>query len=208
MKLAIFGGTGKTGKHLIQQALDAGYEVVTLARTPSKITTQHPKLKVIQGDILDSDRVEEVIQGVDAVISVLGPSSNKPDFAISCGMEYILNAMQKHNVRRIILSAGAGIREPQDRPKLVDRFFGILLNMLAKNVVADMRQAVDKVKASNLDWTVVRVPMLTEVSAQGTLKIGYVGDIRPKIARADMAAFMLRQVTDKTYVAKLPAISN
>jgi putative NADH-flavin reductase len=208
VKLALFGGTGKTGKHLIQQALAAGHEVVALARTPSKITTQHPKLKVIQGDILRSDRVEEVVQGVDAVISVLGPTSNKPDFTISRGIDCILHAMQKHAVRRIILSAGAGIREPQDRPKLVDRFFGTLLNVIAKNVVADMQQAVKKTKASNLDWTVVRVPMLTEAPAQDALKIGHVGDIRPSITRADMAAFMLGQLTDKTYLRKLPAISN
>jgi putative NADH-flavin reductase len=208
MKLAVFGGTGKTGQHVIQQALDAGHEVVTLARMPSKVTTRHPNLKLIQGDILNIDRVEETIQGVDAVISVLGPSTNKPDFTISQGMNYILKAMWKHSVRRIIMSAGAGIREPQDSPNLVDHFFGFLLSVLAKNVVADMQQAVAKVKASDLDWTVVRVPMLTEVPAQGNLKIGHVGDIGPRIGRADLATFMLDQVNDKTYVHRLPAISN
>lgn len=208
MKLAIFGGTGKTGQHLIQQALDAGHEVTALARTPAKMTLQHPKLRIIQGDILEEERVEEVIQGVDAVISVLGPTGNKPQFTISRGMEHILKAMQQHQVRRIIISAGAGVHEPHDKPKLIDRFWGLLLRMMAKNVIADMEQAVYRVKTSDRDWTIVRVPMLTDAPAQGKLIIGYVGDIRPRLSRADMAAFMLKQIQDSTFVRKAPAISN
>lgn len=208
MKVVIFGGSGRTGQHVVQQALDAGYEVATLVRTPSKLTLQHPNLKIVQGDILDEQCVEAVVSGADAVLSVLGPSSNKPDFIISQGMDHILAAMQKWNIRRIIISAGAGVREPEDKPKLVDHFFGLLLRVVSKNVVADMEQVVQKVKTSGMDWTIVRVPMLTDEPAQGNLKIGYVGDISPRITRADMAAFMLKQVTDHQYLSKSPAISN
>lgn len=208
MRLAIFGGSGKTGQHLIQQALENGHEVVVLARTPSKVAVQHPYLSIVQGDIRDAARVEETIKGVDAVLSVLGPVNNKPDFAISRGMDNILKAMQKHNVRRVIISAGAGVRDPHDKPKLIDRFFGFILNTLSKNVVADMRQVVDKTRTSDRDWTIVRVPMLTDQTMKGELKVGYVGDISPKITRADMAAFMLKQVQDKTYLKKSPAVSN
>ncbi|MBA3868115.1 MAG: SDR family oxidoreductase [Anaerolineae bacterium] len=208
MKLAIFGGTGKTGQHLIQQALDKGHEVVALVRTPSKVTTHHPQLKIIQGDIVDADCIAGVVQGVDAVISVLGPTNNKLEYTISRGMENILMAMKKQNVHRIVISAGAGVREPQDRPNLIDRFFGLLLNVLSKNVVADMKQVVHKVQTSDRDWTVVRVPMLTDQPAQGTLVVGNVGDIRSRISRADMAAFMLKQLNDNRYLKLSPAISN
>lgn len=208
MKLAVFGGTGKTGQHIIQQALDVGYDVVALARNPAKLAVQHPRLRLIQGDILDAASVAQTIEGADAVISVLGPSSNKPEFAISRGMDAILSAMQRYHVRRIIISAGAGVREPGDHPTWVDRFFGVVLNLVSKNVVADMQQVVHKVKTSNCDWTVVRVPMLTDDPAKGQLKIGMVGDIRPRIARADMAAFMLKQLKDTQYLQQAPAISN
>jgi NAD(P)-dependent dehydrogenase (short-subunit alcohol dehydrogenase family) len=208
MKVAIFGGTGKTGQHLVQQALELGHEVVMLARTPSNFTIQHPRLTVIQGDIVDAACVEATIQGVDAVISVLGPRSNKPEFIISKGTDHILNAMKRHHVRRIIISAGAGVRDPYDKPKFIDHFFGFLLNLLSKNAVEDMKQVVDKVRNSDRDWFVIRVPMLTDQPAQGTLKIGYVGDITPRLSRADMAAFMLKQLEDDTYIRKAPAISN
>lgn len=208
MKVAIFGGTGKTGQHLVQQALAAGHEVIALARSPARMTVQHENLTVVQGDLLDSARVEQAIAQADAVLSVAGPADNQPTFTISRGMDHILAAMQRHGVRRLIISAGAGVRDPRDRPKLIDRFFGALLNIVSKNVVADMKQAVEKVRASDRDWTVVRVPMLTDQPAQGTLKAGYVGDISPRLARADMAAFMLQQLESDTYVRKAPAISN
>ncbi len=208
MKVAIFGGSGKTGQHLVQQALDAGYEVAALVRTPSKLAVQHTDLSVIQGDILDAQCVEETVRGADAVISVLGPNNNKPEFTISRGMEHILAVMHRHNVRRLIISTGAGVREPEDRPRLVDRFFGLLLRVISKNVVADMEQVVHKVKTSDLDWTIVRVPMLTDEPAQEQLKIGFVGDTGPRLSRADMAAFMLKQAEDNQHLQKSPAISN
>ncbi len=185
MKLAIFGGTGKTGQQLVQQALEAGYEVSALVRNPAKLPRQHPNLKGVQGDILNAADIEDVVQDVNAVISVLGPSSNKPEFVISQGMEHILTAMKKHNVHRLIISAGAGIREPEDRPKLVDHFFGVLLKLISKNVVADMQQTVNLAKASDRDWTVVRVPMLMDQPAQHSLKVGQVGEIGARLSRAD-----------------------
>lgn len=208
MKLAIFGGTGKTGQHLIRQALDGGHEVIALARTPSKLALQHSRLQVVEGGILDIAAVDTVVKGADAVLSVLGPSNNKPEFLISQGMDNILAAMQQHDVRRIIVSAGAGVRDLQDRPKVIDRFFGVVLNLLSKNVAEDMRQTVAKVRASDRDWTIVRVPMLTDQPAQGTLKVGYVGDISPRVSRVDVAAFMLKQVDDRSNIRQAPAISN
>ena len=208
MRLAVFGATGKTGQHIVQQALEAGHDVTALVRTPSKLTLQHNNLSVVQGDILDIDRVEKALQGADAVISVLGPINNKPEFNISRGMENILKAMQKQNIQRVIISAGAGIREPEDKLKLIDRFFGLLLRVLSKNAVADMEHTVQKVKASNLNWTVVRVPMLTDEPAKEKLKVGYLGDISYRITRADMASFMLKQTDDTQYLHRAPAISN
>jgi len=208
MKLAVFGGTGKTGQHVVKQALDTGHEVVALARTPSKFTNQHDRLHVVQGGILDAACVEEVIAGADAVVSVLGPSNNKPEFTISKGTDNILNAMQKHGVQRLIISAGAGVRDPQDKPGVIDRIAGFLIKTFSKNVVADMEQVVQKVRASDRNWTVVRAPMLTDQPAQGNLKVGYVGDITPRLSREDMAAFILQQLNDDAWVNKAPAISN
>lgn len=208
MKIAIFGATGKTGQPLVRQALDAGYEVVALVRTPPKITLQNKNLRVIQGDILDVVQVEAAIQGVDAVLSVLGPSSNKPDFTVSKGFDNILSAMQRQNVRRIILTAGAAIHDPLDKPPIMDRFFHRMVRIFSKNVFEDMAQVVAKVRASDRDWTIVRVPVLRDTPATGNLKVGYLGETSPMLSREDLAAFMLKQLNDDTYSRKAPAISN
>jgi hypothetical protein len=72
-----------------------------------------------------------------------------------------------------------------------------------------MEQVVDKVRHSGLDWTIVRAPMLTEGPATGRVREGYVGkDIGPRLTRADLAAFMLKQLDTETYVGQAPAISN
>ncbi len=208
MKVAIFGGTGKTGQHLVKQALEAGHEVILLVRNPTKVSTRHEKLTVLVGDILDASRVEKAVQGVDAVISVLGPSTNTPELIISKGVDHILNAMRQNNVARLIISAGAGVRDRHDKPKPIDYFFGWLLHLFSKNAVEDMKQVVEKVRHSDREWTVIRVPMLTDQPAQGSLKVGYVGDISPRLSRVDMAAFMLKQLDDNTYLRQAPAISN
>lgn len=143
------------------------------------------------------------------MISVLGPTSNEPVFAVSRGMQHILAVMQRQGTRRLVISAGAGVGDPQDAPGLFNHLMNFLLKTVAKNVYLDMQKTVDLVRASTLDWTVVRVPMLVDGSQTGSVKAGYVGKgMGPRITRADMAAFLLRQVEENGYVRQSPAISN
>jgi putative NADH-flavin reductase len=94
MKLVIFGATGRTGVHLVKQALAAGHSVTALVRTPAKLTLQHERLTVLQGDAQDAAKVAQAVAGAEAVISVLGPTRNRPAFAVSKSTENILAAMR------------------------------------------------------------------------------------------------------------------
>lgn len=209
MKLAVFGATGKTGAPLVEQALAAGHTVVALARDPSKLALKNERLTVIQGDIGNAAQVAQVVQGADAVLSVLGPASNAPDFQISRGMANIVAAMQQTGVRRLVVSTGAAVGDPNDAPKLFHRVMNVLVQTTAKNVYQDMKQTADIVRASDLDWTIVRVPMLTGGAKTGSVRVGYVGKgPGARLTRADLAAFMLNQVDDKTYLYQAPAISS
>ncbi len=209
MQLAIFGATGRTGQHLLRQALDAGHSVTILARDPAKLPLQHDHLTIIPGSVTDPTRVEQVIAGADAVLSVLGPTHNRPTFEICQGTQAILNAMRKHRVKRLILSAGAGVGDPEDAPKLFNRLINLLLKAAARNVYADMAKTVALVRASDLDWTIVRVPMLTDDPKTGQVKVGMVGKgMGMRITRADLADFMLQQLHSNRYLRRAPAISN
>ena len=209
MRLTLFGATGGTGKHIVEAALARGYYVTAFARNPAKLGLQSERLFTVEGDIQDPQKVSEALAGADVVISVLGPTSNQPTFEVSRGMVNILAAMQAHGVRRLVLSSGAGVSDPNDAPRLVNHLIGALLKLTSRYVLEDMQRTVDLVQASDRDWTVVRVPMLTDDPKTGKVKVGYVGKgIGARISRSDLADFMLQQATDKTYLRQSPAISN
>jgi putative NADH-flavin reductase len=209
MKLTLFGATGRTGRHLLQKALDEGHQVTVLVRNPAKLDIKNERLTVIQGSLTDESSVEQAVKGTEVVLSALGPANNRPTFEISQGMQTILRVMHKNGVKRLIISAGAGVGDPEDAPKLFNKLMNVLLKAASRYVYEDMLKTVDLVRASGLDWTIVRVPMLTDEPATGQVKVGMVGKgMGARISRADMADFMLEQVKNSDYVRKAPAISN
>jgi putative NADH-flavin reductase len=209
MKLTIFGATGRMGQNLLQKALEAGHQVTVLVRDPTKVTRTSDRLRVVLGSLDDPAGLDAVIAGADVILSALGPSHNRPTYDISRGMQAILDSMKKNGVRRLIISAGAGVGDPGDSPKLFNKLINVLLKVTARNVYEDMLKTVELVRASGLDWTVVRVPMLTDDPLVGQVKVGMVGSgMGPRITRADLAAFLLEQVESREYIGKAPAISN
>lgn len=209
MNVAVFGGTGRTGRLVIEQALQAGHTVTALVRNPAKLTLQHPHLRVVQGQLTDAAQLAAVIAGQDAVISALGPTSNKPVQEISQAMTLIIAAMRDQRIDRLIVSAGAGVGDPMDQPKLIDRVIVTALKTFNGNVYADMLQVAQQVRQSGLEWTLVRAPRLTDDPPTGHIRAGGVGkDIGTQLTRGDFAAFLVRQLTDNTWLCKAPAISN
>ena len=209
MNLTIFGATGKTGLHLVKQALERNNQVTAFVRNPDILNLNNQKLQIIQGDIIDSEIVDRAVAQVDAVLSVLGPTENKPTYTVSKGTENILHAMEKHQVKRLVISAGAGVSDPKDKPGFLDKIIQFLLKRFSRYVLEDMQQTVEIVRNSDLEWTIVRVPMLTDAPPTGEVKAGYIGGgIGPRVNRSDLASFMLDQLDDPTYVRQAPAISN
>ncbi len=209
MKLAVFGGTGKKGRLLVEQALAAGHDVTVLARTPSKLDIKSDRLHVIQGDALDPSRVAQVVAGADAVISLLGPSRDAPPLSVSRSTANILKAAEQCGVRRLLVAAGAGVGDPADKPGLVDRLINVLLKSAAKGAYEDMTATAAAVRGSSLDWTLVRIPRLTDDAGKGQPKAAYLGKgAGMALSRADLAAFILKQAGEKTYVRQAPVLSN
>jgi len=208
MRIAIFGATGRTGKHLVREALDAGHEVVALARDPSKMGMTHERLRVIRGDVLDPAKVGEVVRGADAVISAVGQTKGSPKDLQTRGTQNIVAAMKEHGVRRLVSLTGAGVRDPGDRPKLVDKAFGFALKTLQRDVLEDGERHAEVIKGSGLDWVIVRGPRLTEGPKKGTYRVGLVGkNSGTQVSRADLAEFMLRQVTGDEHLGQMPVVS-
>src|SRR5437870_10522259 len=122
MNLLIFGATGGTGRHLIEQALAQGHHVTAFARSPEKVTTQHPNLKVVKGDMLDYESVAAAMPGHDAVLSALGVYLFKKNTVLSDGTRNIIQAMEAHGVKRFICESSLGIADSRDQMSLFAEF--------------------------------------------------------------------------------------
>jgi len=210
-KVTIFGGTGATGQLVIQKALSAGYRVTAYARTPSKISIQHPNLSITEGDLTDIDKIEASVTGADAVISLLGPSGKSKGLVISSGIKNIINAMQKVGVRRLIATATPSYKDEKDRFQFGFAFGVFMVKALLGDTFHDIETTGQCIAKSRLDWTIVRLPMLSNEPPKGKLNIGYTGDGKVKLfslTRTELADFLIHQLDDKTYLRQAPVISN
>lgn len=208
MKLAIFGASGRTGRPLVEQALQAGHEVTAFVRDPARLPISDARLHIVQGDVMDAAAVERAIQGVDAVLSTLGHTKESPDNMQTVATENIVAAMKKHGVRRLISLTGAGVQDPQDEPKLIDRAIRGLLVLLQKNVLRDAEGHARVIQQSGLDWVIVRGPRLNEGPRTGIYRVGSIGkNSGTLVSRADLADFMLKQAADTTYLGQSPVVS-
>jgi putative NADH-flavin reductase len=208
MNLIIFGATGRTGKPLVEQALAAGHKVTAYVRDANKLGSTHPNLKVVTGNLNETQKMAEAMAGQDAVLVALGQVKGGSKTIMEEAAKSITTTMNKVGVRRLITLTGAGVAQPGDEPKLFNKFMSFMLNTLAKDVLKDSAKHAEIVRSSGLDWTVVRVPMLTDGERKGKYRVGKVGiDDGPRISRADVADFMLKQVQDKSYIGKSPVIS-
>ena len=208
MKVTIFGATGRTGWPLVEQALGRGYEVTAFARDPSKLGISHERLTVVQGDVTDGSAVERAISGQDAVVSALGHVKGSSKDVQARGTASIVAAMEKHGVRRLISLTGAGVRAEGDEPKFVDRAITFLLKRLQPAVLEDGVRHAEVIKESGLEWVIVRGPRLTEGEKKGQYRVGLVGkNSGTQVSRADLADFMLDQLTDDANLGGMPVVS-
>ncbi|MBN8658196.1 MAG: SDR family oxidoreductase [Anaerolineae bacterium] len=208
MKIVVFGASRGVGINVVEQALQAGHNVTAFVRSPETFKLQHANLNIFKGDAMDASAVEQAIAGHEAVISALGPTRPPVPNMMETSAKNIVAGMKKHGIRRLISTTGAGVRQPEDQPKLIDHFIGFLLNLLAKDVVLDSAANVHVIQSSDLDWTVVRYPRLVDGERKGMYRVGYVGkDSGTQITRADGADFVLKELVEKKWLRKLPVVS-
>jgi len=208
MKVVILGATGGTGRELAKQALDLGHNVTAFIRNPSKLSVKHEKLAVVQGDMLDPASLERAIAGQDAVISALGSPGLGKSTDLSDATAHIIRTLNASGVRRLIFESTIGIGDSKDHmPWLARKTF---IPLLLKNIFADKEIQERYIKDSSLDWIIVRPARLTNGPRTGKYRIGTEISERATsktISRADVAEFMLQQLSDDTFLHSTPAVS-
>ncbi len=206
MRIAVFGATGRTGVPLVRQALNAGHEVVAFVRSPTELAVEDDRLTVVEGDAYTGTGVREAVAGSDAVASVLGQTESGPDDLLTVAGDNILEAMRAEGVSRFVTLVGAGVRTEEESVPLRGRIIETALKLLAGNVLKDAETYVDHVRASNLDWTVVRAPRLTQAEPTGEYRTGDIDPDMGGISRGDVAEFVLECLENERYVGELPKI--
>ena len=206
--IALFGATGGSGRAFLPKALAAGYSVRALVRTPSKLTTSHERLTVIEGDILQAGDVQRTVAGADVVVSLIGQVKGSPKDLQTRGTQHIVDAVKARGPVKIISLTGGAVPYEKDRPKLIDKLFRGVMGTFFKHVVADATAHARVLEASGLPYVIVRGPRLTDGAEKGRYRTGYVGvDASASISRADLADFILRQIESDQYVGDMPFVS-
>jgi len=212
MKLTIFGATGTIGTHLVKKALQHGHQVTAFARHPQvllddPLLNNQPNLSLLAGDVLNPTAVSDAIKDSDAVLITLGSKKLSGDVR-SAGTRNIVQAMEQHQVKRLICQSTLGAGDSWTNLNLFWKtlMFGFFLRQVFKDHELQERT----VQHSNLDWTIVRPASFTDEGPTDRYKSGFSAtekNLTLKISRQDVAHFMLLQLTDNTYLKQTPGLS-
>ncbi|MGI5347449.1 NAD(P)-dependent oxidoreductase [Streptomyces sp. CA-250714] len=216
MKLAVFGANSSTGRHLTEQALAAGHTVTAAVRRPEAFPLTDPQLRVCAADVTDQAAVEQAVAGNEAVISILGvPYGRQPVTVLSRGITHITDAMALHGVKRLVtvtsrLLAVHAPRSAGEKP-LYERFMyrRVLypfLTTLGRTLYDDMLRMEQIVRATELDWTIVRPSALYNTDVLSNYHFGPPESPGLYTSRIDLANSLLREVTDNSYVRSVISV--
>lgn len=210
MRLVILGATGRTGNHLVRQAIAMGHDVTAYVRKPNKLPMSHERLRVIIGDARDRYGIERVIQHADAVINAIAIGAADPDSVQVEIIENIINGMKKHNVTRFVGMCDTHVHVPSGRGGVITgRLNTLFLTPSASRFARISQLMVTAVMHSMLSWSIVRTHQLSDDAFTGQYVIDTTNrTLGARVARANAADFLLRIAVNSSHIHELPIISN
>jgi putative NADH-flavin reductase len=210
MRLTIFGASGGTGTQLVRQALAGGDQVTAVVRDPARLAIPaHPGLQVVTADLMDPASILPAVTGADAVLTAVGPRGTGPTTVITDSVRSIALAMDKAGTRRLLALSGSIVADDGESFYLRYALKPVARRTFLRHVCADMRRAEAEIAGTDLDWTIVRPPALTDGPATGRCRTA-VGRNLPRglrVSRADLAASMLTMVGDVAVVRRHVAVA-
>jgi putative NADH-flavin reductase len=208
VKLLILGATGKTGRHLVTQALEKGHTVTILARDRAKAGIQHERLRIVEGDVTNNAALGEAMRNQDAVISALGRGmSFKSEHLIERSVPGILAAMQTHGIRRLMFTSAMGVGDSyRDAPVMAKLFFRTLL----RGIYADKAIGEQMIRNSPLEWTIAHPVQLNDGPLTKRYRVAESLPLSgmPQISRADTAHFILDRLHDPSTFGKTLVVAD
>jgi putative NADH-flavin reductase len=206
-KLAILGGTGKSGKYLVKQLLAQGFQIKLLLRDPDSFQLKSSFIEIVKGDARDYESIRSVVDGCQAVLSTLGqPRGETPIF--SQATRNIIQAMSQSNVTRYILTTGLNVDTPFDKKSAKTKMATDWMKSNYSETTLDKQVECEVLTKSSINWTLVRLPLIEQTDDRRNVVVSLEDCPGDKISSTDLAYFLIRQLSDNTYVRKSPFIAN
>lgn len=213
MKVIIFGATGFSGQAILAETIKQGHEVTVFVRDSSKVKINHNNLRIVEGNVLDSQKVAFVIQNQEAVIQCLGvggKGDGNPTTFISEATKVIVDEMQKQQIKRMIAMSNVGAGnsvafQPWFFTKIILPHFMKWL----KVIIDDKNRMEPIIMNSNLNWTIVRCPNIVDKPAKGKYNATLDGKgLKLSITLDDLSKFIVGQLKETIFNKQAPCVSN
>lgn len=206
-KIAVIGGTGKTGNYLVQELLKKGYPMKLLLRSPENFTIKNPLIEIVQGDARDFEAVDRLIRGCGAVISKIGqPVGEKSIFTDAS--KNVIKSMNSHGIKRYIAITGLNVDTPFDHKNDKVKMATDWMYQNYPKTTKDKQDEYEILVSSTLDWTLVRLPLIIPTSEHFKTEANLIDCAGEKISAADLSAFLVSQIEDETYTKMSPFLYN
>lgn len=205
MKVLVLGATGGTGRLIVHDALEKGHSVVALVR--SAAGADLPGAVLIEGDARNEVILTRALNGCDAVVSALGTGMGfRKVSLLTEATRALILAMTHSGVRRLVCISALGVGDSRGHGGFVfDRIFQPLL---LSEAYKDKERQEAAIRSSSLDWVTVRPGMLTNDPARGSVRaiVDVAGVKGGKVARGDVARFVVEQLVTNTWLKQTPLL--
>jgi len=209
IKIAIIGGTGKSGKYLVNQLINQGFQLKILLRNPDNFQLKSSLIEVIKGEVTNFSSIHSLIEDCQAVISTLGlgiPASEPTIFSQST--TNVIKAMNECNVHRYIVTTGLNVDTPFDKKSSKTSFGTDWMKKTFPISTTDKQLEYDILVNSNIDWTLVRLPLIEQTDERNKVSVDLEDCPGDKISATDLAFFLIEQLSSKAFIKKSPFLSN
>jgi putative NADH-flavin reductase len=206
--IALLGGTGMVGGHILQQALAQGYDLRILSRSPEKLAYLGERVTIVQGDARDPQVIETLLEESDVVISAIGPGSNKksaPDLTSTVSRN-VLAAMAKQNIERYIVISGAAVTMPGDRRNATGWLMRQLVELRFASLLKDRQAEYELLSKSSAKWTLVRCPLIESSNAESTANASLLSPQSFDLRAGELSRFVIDQIFSDTYARQGPFV--
>lgn len=210
MKLTVFGATGGTGRHIVDQALEADHQVTAVVRDPRRMPVSHPHLEVVTADITDAEALLPAVRGRDAVLSALAASTKNGRIATT-GVQAILAAMATAEVRRLVAVSAVPVGPvPEGEAFMMRAVLTPIISRVFRDVYTDLVRMEAEIGRSSAEYTIVRPPRLLDTPLTGDYRVSIGSNVSRghQIARADLAHAMLSSLANPDTIRQIVGVSH